>query len=90
MGMAEVPTSTVLDRFLDPFTECLTPEVAKRIVDLRADPQMQARIEELREKANEGRLSDEEQAEYQEFVEGIDLIGILKAKARAALAKHVS
>ncbi len=86
--MADVLPTSILDRFLDPFTQCLTPEVAKRIADLRADPKMQARIDELREKANEGRLSDTEQAEYEEFVDGIDLIAILKAKARAVLAKN--
>ena len=86
--MADVLPTSILDWFLDPFTQCLTPEVAKRIADLRADPKMQARIDELREKANEGRLSDTEQAEYEEFVDGIDLIAILKAKARAVLAKN--
>jgi len=35
----------VLDRVLEPFTECLTPDVAKRIVDLRADVQTQACID---------------------------------------------
>jgi hypothetical protein len=37
----------VLDRVLDPFTECLTPDVAERIVKLRADSQTQARLDEL-------------------------------------------
>ena len=32
----------VLDRFLRPFAECLTPEVAQRIVDLELDPHSQA------------------------------------------------
>ncbi len=30
-------TSNVLDQVLTPFTECLTPDVAQRIVDMRAD-----------------------------------------------------
>jgi hypothetical protein len=58
------PTS-VLSRFLDPFTECLTPEVAQRVADLRPDAATQARIDELREKANEGKLSEAERAEYE-------------------------
>jgi hypothetical protein len=81
---------SILDRFLDPFTECLTPEVAQRVAELRPDAATQARIDELREKANEGKLSDAERAEYEEFVESIDLIGILKAKARTFLAKCAS
>ena len=81
---------TVLDRFLRPFAECLTPEVAQRIVDLELDPHSQSRLDELAAKANEGHLTDGERQEYEEFVEGIDLIGILKARARTVLVKHAS
>ena len=83
-------SNTVLDRFLRPFTECLTPEVAQRIVNLQLDSQSQARLDELAAKANEGQLADDERQEYEEFVEGIDLIGILKARARTVLAQSVS
>ena len=51
--MTTVPTS-YLDRLLDPLTECFTPEVAVRVVGLRARPEIEARIEELATKANEG------------------------------------
>lgn len=80
----------VLDLFLRPFAECLTPEVAQRIVDLELDPHSQARLDELAAKANEGYLTDDERQEYEEFVEGIDLVGILKARARTVLVKHAS
>ena len=83
-------SNTVLDRFLRPFTECLTPEVAQRIVNLQLDAQSQARLDELAAKANAGQLTDNERQEYEEFVEGIDLMGILKARARTVLAKHAS
>ena len=82
--------NTVLDRFLRPFTECLTPEVAQRIVNLQLDSQSQARLDELAAKANEGQLTDDERQEYEEFVEGIDLLGILKARARSILTPSVS
>ena len=82
--------NTVLDRFLRPFTECLTPEVAQRIVNLQLDSQSQARLDELAAKANEGQLTDDERQEYEEFVEGIDLMGILKARARTVLAQSMS
>ena len=83
-------SASILDRFLDHFTECLTPEVAQRVADLQLDAALAARIDELREKANEGELTEAEQAEYAEFVESIDLLGILKAKARTFLAKCTS
>jgi hypothetical protein len=83
-------SASILDRFLDPFTECLTPEVAQRVAELQPDAALVARIDELREKANEGELPEAERAEYDEFVESIDLLGILKAKARTFLAKCTS
>jgi hypothetical protein len=46
---------------LDPVRDCLTPEVAARIVALRA--------------------------EYESLVQAGNLIAVLQAKARAALAK---
>jgi len=80
----------VLDRFLRPFAECLTPEVAQRIVGLELDLHSQSRLDELAAKANEGYLTDDERQEYEEFVEGIDLMDILKTRARPVLVKHAS
>jgi hypothetical protein len=60
--------------------------VARRIVNLRATPKQQTRIDELAQKANEGLLSETEAREYAAYVEGIDMIGILQAKARSVLA----
>ncbi len=82
--------TSVLDRFLEPFTDCLTSEVAERIVNLQIDSESQARLDKLAAKANEGQLTDDERQEYEEFVEGIDLMGILKARARTVLVNHTS
>lgn len=76
-----------LDRFLDPMTDAFTPEVAQAIVGLRADEETQSRIEDLREKANDGTLTAEEEADYKEFVEAVDIISIIQSKARKFLAK---
>lgn len=78
----------MLDRFLDPIAECLTPDVAARIVKSRPGRQLQARADELADKANQGLLSERERDEYREIVEAIDVIGIIKAKARAVLARR--
>jgi hypothetical protein len=82
--------TAVLDRMLDPVTEILTPSVALGIAEMRADPQMQGRLDELALKANRGLLSDDEAREYRDYVEAIDFIGILQAKARAVLARTTS
>jgi len=86
--MEEINESTILDKMLDPLARCLTPAVARQIVDLRADQVTQARIDELAAKCNEGDLTDAERREYAAYVDAIDLIGILQAKARSILASH--
>jgi hypothetical protein len=76
-----------LDRLLEPFAECLSPEVAAKIVRLRADDGMQERIDDLAERSNEGSLSAEEQEEYAGYLHAIDVIAVLQAKARSLLRK---
>ena len=75
---------------LEPVADILTPEVARGIVDMRADPQLQARLDELASKANDGQLTEAEQQEYEDYVDAIDFIGIFQAKARAVLARTPS
>jgi hypothetical protein len=60
---------------------CVTPAVAKPIVELRADPLMQARIDELTAMCNEGELTRAKASECRAYVEAIELIGLLQAKA---------
>jgi hypothetical protein len=81
-------TVSYLDRFLEPVSEAFTPALARKLVDLRADPALQSHIDMLRQKANEGTLTAEEDAEYKDFVEAVDVLAILQAKARQFLAKH--
>ena len=81
-------TMSYLDRLLEPLTGLLTPEVAAGLLDLRADAGLQAHIEDLRRKANEGTLTTAEDAEYKDFVEAVDVISIIQAKARRFLAKR--
>ena len=77
-----------LDRLLEPLTDVLTPEVAAALLELRADGELQAHIDELRQKANEGKLTRAEDAEYKDFVEAVDVISIIQAKARRFLEKQ--
>ncbi|MBI1901055.1 MAG: hypothetical protein HYS13_08085 [Planctomycetia bacterium] len=79
-----------LDRLLDPVTDCFTPEVARRIVNLKVDPRVQSHLDSLADKANAGRLTAAERREYEEFVEAIDVVAILKAKARLSLKRNAS
>ena len=84
-----MPTATsYLDRFLEPMTDAFNPEFARKVASLRADPATQARVDVLAEKANEGLLTPEEEAEYKCYVDAADIIGIIQAKARRYLDEH--
>jgi hypothetical protein len=78
----------ILDRFLDPVRDVLTPEVARAIADLRADQITQERIEDLAHRHHEGQLSAEELVEYEPLVSGANLIAVLQAKARSVLNRR--
>ena len=79
----------ILDRLLEPFGRILTPEVARRLVAMRFDAHSQARIDKLAVKCNEGKLTDSERREYETYVNAIDFIAILQAKARTILKRAV-
>jgi len=83
--MIQARPLSVLDKLLEPVSECLTRDVAERLVNARLDANMQTRLDELAAKANEGLLAPEERVEYEEYVEGLDLLAIFKAQARLAL-----
>jgi hypothetical protein len=79
-------TLPTIERLLEPLTACLTPEVAQRIVDLRLDDaSLLQRLDYLRGKANEGTLTEQERLEYEGFVEGNDLVMLIKGQARSLL-----
>ena len=72
----------MLDQLLQPVTDSFTPEVARRLVELRVDEATQTRIDELADKCTEGELTPEERSEYESYVHAIDMISLLQAKAR--------
>jgi hypothetical protein len=83
--MATIANHRILDEMLDPVGQCLTPAVASRIAALRADDRTQRRLDALADKNSAGRLSQRERVEYDAYVEALDVIAILQAKARKAL-----
>jgi hypothetical protein len=72
-----------LDRFLEPLADCLSPDVAVKVADFRADDAIQARIDYLADCANEGLLADDEREEYLGCLRAIDVITVLQTKARS-------
>ncbi len=80
--------SAILDRLVEPVVRMLTPEVARALLQLRADAELQERMDELAQKCNEGQLTPEEREEYDTSIRFGNFIAILQAKARAFLQRH--
>ena len=77
----------ILDEMLEPLVEALTPETAKALSQLQPKPAVQARVDQLAAKCNEGDLSTEEQAEYENYVRVGNLLALIKAKAKQIIAE---
>ena len=85
-AMQTANSAPVLDQLLGPLSECLTPESARRLLALKADRKLQARVDDLAGRHSRGELTSEEQAEYGSYVSFSTFVAILKSKARQLLA----
>jgi CBS-domain-containing membrane protein len=74
-----------LDRLLQPLVSLLPADVAAKVADLRADDATQERVDYLADRATEGTLTVEERAEYAGYVQAIDVIAALQARARSQI-----
>ena len=81
-------SSAILERLLEPVTQSLNVEAARKLIRLKADSVTQTRVDELARKCNEGELTPAERSEYERYVTAGTLIAILQAKARLLLAKN--
>jgi predicted transcriptional regulator len=81
-------TAAALNQMLEPLTRSLSTEAARSLAAVELEPSIQARIDELAELCNEGQLSEAERSEYQSYVEGAEILSLLKLKARRYLREH--
>lgn len=88
--MSPTTQSAIIDDMLDPLTEALTHESARHLANLKAKPSVQARVDALATKCNEGELSESEREEYETYIRVGNLFTVLKAKARAVLAQSTN
>jgi hypothetical protein len=79
--------TVALERFLRPMARGLSTELARALVNLTADAETQARYDSLADRRTEAHLTPAEQQELESLVRVNTLLGILKAEARAVLAK---
>ena len=83
--MATGTEMSALERLLRPLARGLTAELARALVNMRADEETQARYDELASKRTEGQLTPPEQVELEAIVRANTLLGVLKAEARTLL-----
>mgnify|MGYP002623330740 CR=1 FL=1 len=82
MGMTSLD-STSSHKFLRQFTETFSPELASHFSALPPNADLQQRLDELGEKANEGTLTEAERRECETYVEVMDVLALLRVNAKA-------
>ena len=80
--MATTSESLAFDRGVRPVMKIVLPEKADAVIGFRADPELQARIEELARKSTAGELAEDERAEYAGYVRANKFVAILKRQAQ--------
>jgi hypothetical protein len=88
--MSNTINATAFNRGIDPIIRFLTVDQARDIVRYRGDSELQRRIEELAELANEGELTAEDQAEYEGYVQANKFVAILQTQAKKLLCSSDS
>jgi hypothetical protein len=78
----------MLDRLLDPIGRRLSEDVARALLALPVDPEVQARLRFLGDASSAGTLTPTERAEYEAIVGAIDFVAVLQAKARHLIASR--
>lgn len=70
-----------------PLFALLSAEQTRQLAELQGDPELEGRLTELAEKANEGSLSESDRAEYEAYIEANNLLSVLQAEARFRLTQ---
>ena len=80
--MAMIPEIEAFDRGVRPVLQIVLPDRAEAVLEFRAAPELQARIEELAGKSTEGQLTEAERAEYEGYVRANKFVAVLQRQAR--------
>ncbi|MCA9238074.1 MAG: hypothetical protein KDA44_21520 [Planctomycetales bacterium] len=78
--------SDAFHRLIDPVFDLLSQEQAGQIAGFHAEAELQDKIQQLAEKANEGELTPDEQAEYEGYAHANRFLAILQAGLRRRTA----
>ena len=83
--MASTHDTAAFDRPVDPVIGFFTREQAEALAGYRGDDSLRNRIDELAERNTEGKLTDDEFAEYEGYVRANKFVATLQAQARKLL-----
>lgn len=78
-------STSTLDSLMSPVTDCMDAASLRALVELRATPAAEERMEWLAGRANEGQLTSVERAEYESCILFANFLGVLQSKARRKL-----
>jgi hypothetical protein len=79
--------TAMLEQLADLDSKSISPETARKLLDLAFSRLQQERVHALSQKAREGALTPTEGAELDEFIRVADLLAILQSIARQALKR---
>jgi hypothetical protein len=75
----------ILSRVIAPEEPTLSPEAARALLSLSFPQQDRERMNQLAEKAREGKLTEKERVEIESYERVGHVIGLLQSKARRSL-----
>jgi hypothetical protein len=70
---------------MESLARAFAPDGIKRLVEIRTDPLVQRRIDDLAARFNHGSLTDIERSEYHTLIRTSEFISLLQQKARELL-----
>jgi hypothetical protein len=79
--------TAMLEQLADLDPKGISPETARKFLDLAFSPLQQERVHSLSQKARQGSLTAAEEADLNEFIRVADLLAILQSRARQALKR---
>jgi hypothetical protein len=77
------PAMPPIDRLLEPLSQCIRGDGEEALLNLKADAELQARMDSLARRSDEGQLTAPERVEYETYIRLGNIIAILQAKARS-------
>jgi hypothetical protein len=79
--------TAMLEQLADLDPKSISPENARKFLDLAFSPLQRERVHSLSQKAREGSLTAAEEADLDEFIRVADLLAILQSRERQALKR---